>query len=218
LGRNRGKVPGGGDRVNGEEGDIQAGGVRKDVQDPDRDRGIRMGEQSAKELLTANDFPIEKKIYIELVTTRKTMEIDSEDYRIMLGLSQMKTVGEISRENKIPEKRVYGVLRSKDFNDWFYDKIQLAAMESGWTHGKIIKEFTDIYEGAVVKDKTQIEALKSIKDLVVDRARKTAEKNSTPVININFEAAKAALDRQKVIEAKVLNEPRHSATGLSAKS
>ena len=163
-------------------------------------------------------FPEDKRIFIDLVTQRKTLEVNSMDYRVMLGLSQMKTVGEIAAINKVTEESVLRVMRSKDFNDWFYDKLQLAAMESGWTHGKILKKLEDIWEGKTVPQKIQLDALRMIKDLVVDRSRRIAEeKSKQPVININLNAAQAALDRQKVIEAKVLSEPRNSQTSLPTK-
>ncbi len=170
-------------------------------------------ELTVESMLNQAGLPENKKIFVDLVTQKKCLELNAWEYRVMMGLSQMKTVGEIAEINKLTEDQVLKVMKSKSFNDWFYDKMQLAAMESGWTHSKIFKELTDIWEGKKVPEKIQLDALRMIKDLVVDRARKV-EAEKKPTININLNAAQAALDRQKVIEAKVLSEPRNSQVSM----
>ena len=78
-----------------------------------------IGEASARSMITAADFPPEKTIFVNLIATRERLEIRCEEYRVMQGLAQMRTVGEISLDYKIPEAEVYRILKSKKFNDWF---------------------------------------------------------------------------------------------------
>lgn len=148
-------------------------------------------------------------VFVPLGLSGKMLKFSTWEFRVVRMLGEMKSVEDISKETGRPESQVRALMGSKRFREWYSDRLQTMAIGMGWTPDKVILELEKVWEGKSQKTKGQLEAMRMMKDIVTNRIKRDAKpEERAPVININLQAAKEALERQKVIEAELVDERR----------
>lgn len=107
----------------------------------------------------------------------------------------------------IPEERGHRILTRKKAKEYLSDLLRQRMAAEAWTQERWLSELSKVWYGEkVAVTREQMEAIKEIGARVCPKPEKVGSGGSgQPVITINFGAAEAALKRQEIIEAQIVN-------------
>lgn len=165
----------------------------------------------AKELLKSEDggggLVMAGRVFTPHTFSDKLPDFSARQYVFLRHYSLEVPLDEAARKADLSPEQAERFLARKDVREWLADRALKSYIKNEWeVPGKLYKELDDVYEGRkVLERKSQMEALKLLAERVAPPKR-SSEGQGPPSYTFNFgaDAVRAALDRQKSIEAEII--------------
>lgn len=113
-----------------------------------------------------------KEVFVpSVVTSRTQYSFKLQELRLHHFLKQTDDLSKACEMAGIPEKRAKAFLKSRDYKAFAQEMADEEAIQAGWNPRRLVIEYDRIYKGEVLKNDTQMDALRNLKEIVIPNKR-----------------------------------------------